>query len=371
MKNDFSENKKISLFIPSLRGGGAERMMVNLANEFSRRGIATDLVLAQKEGEYFSEVKEGVNIVDLGSKRILFSLFPLFFYLRKARPDVLIASMEHVAIISILAKFLSFSKTKIIVRVANTLSFSLQGTKWYKRPIRKYGAFVFYRLANQIVTNSEGSAQNLSKTLSIKRERIKVIHNPAVTERMFESAKEAMGHPWLKDKEEPVIISAGRMHKQKDFETLIKAFASRRRKEPLKLIILGEGEERPKLQALAEELGVLKSINMPGFMENPYAYISRADLFVLPSRWEGLPSALIEAMAFGLPVVSTDCPSGPREILKDGKYGELVPVGDHKAMADAIAKVLRERPDTKEAGEYVKKNFSAQTIAGQYLELIR
>ncbi len=346
-------------------------MMVNLANEFLRRGIATDLVLAQKEGEYFSEVKEGVNIVDLRSSRVLFSLFPLIFYLRKNSPDTLIASMEHTTIIAVLAKFLSFSRTKIIARVANTLSCSLQGTKRHKRYIRKYGAYIFYRLVDELVANSEGSADDLSRTLNIDRGGIKVIHNPTVTDGIFERAKESIGHPWLKDKEEPVIISAGRLHDQKDFSTLIKAFVSRRRKEPLKLIIFGEGEKRVELQALAEELGVMKSVSLPGFMDDIHAYLSRADLFVLSSRWEGLPNVLIEAMALGVPVISTDCPSGPREILEGGKYGELVPVGDHKAMADAIAKVLRDKPDTGEASEHAKRTFSARRSADLYLELIR
>lgn len=363
------ENKKVSFFIPSLRGGGAERMMVNLANGFAERGYSVDLLVAQREGSYFSEIGEGVRLVDLKASRVLFSLFPLISYLRKNRPKALVASMEHVSIISVLAKSMSFSRTKIIIRVANTFSFSLLGTKWYKRPIRKYGAFIFYRLADSVVANSEGSAQNLSETLRLK-EKIKVIYNPTVTPSVFEKAKENAGHPWLKNKDVPVVISIGRFHKQKDFVTLIKAFASRRRKEPMKLIILGEGGERERLEDLVKELGVEGSVSMPGFVENPFSYLKRAELFVLSSKWEGLPNVLIEAMACGVPVVSTDCPSGPREILEDGKYGELVSVGDHKAIADAISKVLRERPGTEEALESVKNRFSLDRAVDEYAELI-
>jgi glycosyltransferase involved in cell wall biosynthesis len=363
------KNKKISFFISSFERNESVHMIVNLANGFAERGYSVDLLVAQRVGSYFSEIREGVRLVDLKASRVLFSLFPLIVYLRKNRPDALIASMEHVSIIAVLAKFMSFSRTKIIIRVANTFSYSLLGTKWYKRPIRKYGAFIFYRLADSVVANSEGSAQNLSKTLRLKK-KVKVIYNPTVTSDVFEKAEESVGHPWLKDKEVPVVISVGRLHEQKDFATLIKAFASRRRKEPMKLIILGEGEERKSLERLADELGALKYINMPGFMENPYSHLKRADLFVLSSKWEGLPNVLIEAMACGLPVVSTDCPSGPREILEDGKYGELVPVGDHKAMADAISKVLRERPDTEEALESVKNRFSLDRAVDEYAELI-
>ena len=139
----------------------------------------------------------------------------------------------------------------------------------------------------------------------------------------------------------------------------------------MKLIILGDGEDKEEVEELIKELDVEEWVSMPGFVENPYSYMKRSDVFVLSSRWEGLPSVLIEAMALGVPVVSTDCPSGPGEILKDGRYGELVPVGDHKAMAEAIVKVLREKKSTKDAEEFVKSEFSVEKVAEEYIKILK
>ncbi|MGM0629366.1 MAG: glycosyltransferase, partial [Patescibacteria group bacterium] len=257
-----------------------------------------------------------------------------------------------------------------VIRVANTLSVSLKGSKPLRRFVRWWGAVNLYWLANGIVVNSEGSAEDLSRTAWIYRKSITVIDNPAVTSDMLEQAKEPAGHPWLKDKEAPVVLSVGRFHKQKDFPTLIKAFARRRRKEPMKLIILGEGEKREELEDLVKELGVEESVSMPGFVENPYAYMSKADVFVLSSLWEGQPNALIEALACGAPVISTECPSGPKEILEDGIYGELVPVSDEKAMAEAIGKVLKEEPNTTVSREYARDRFSVEVVAEEYKKLM-
>lgn len=391
-------NKKhIALFIPSLRGGGAERMMVNLANGFVARGTSpvsgregsqrasttngmdVDLVLAQKEGPYLNIVDDGVNIVDLRAKTILNSLVPLMRYLRKVKPDTMISSIDHVNIIALMAKFLTRAKTKIIIRIANTFSFSLKGTKIAKRPFRKYGAMLFYRFADTIVTNSAGSADDLAKTLHLARKPIKIIHNPTITPDIFDKAKEPVTHDWLTNKTNPVIIGVGRLHMQKDFSTLIRAFAHIKKHSNIrkntrinnaKLIILGEGPERKKLEKLVQKLEVEKDIDMPGFVDNPYAYMSKADVFVLSSIAEGLPNVLIEAMAFGIPVVSTDCQGGgAREILRSGKYGPLVPMKDYKQLAQAIADTLDNPKDTQMLKDRAN-DFSADKIVNQYLELI-
>jgi glycosyltransferase involved in cell wall biosynthesis len=363
-------NKKIALFLSSLRGGGAERVFLNLANEFTNRGFKVDLVLAQKEGPYLDRVSKGIRVVDLEAKRVLFSLLPLLRYLKKENPDILISSMEHVNITSVLAKLLSHSKTKIIARVANTLSFSLKGTKWYKRGVRKYGAMLFYRLADEVVTNSKGSADDLSKTLKIPRSKIKVIYNPTVTTDILEKANEKTNHKWLKNKTCPAILGVGRLFdKQKDFSALIRAFAKLRRTRDAKLIILGEGGDREKLEELVKVLNLKDDVDMPGFVNNPYAYMAKTDVYVLSSRWEGLPNTLIEAMACGTPVVSTNCPSGPAEILEDGKYGKLVPVEGVDALAEAIQAIL----DSSLNSNILRKRasfFSVESAAKKYLELL-
>jgi len=360
---------RIAFFLPSLRGGGAERMFVNLTNGFASRGLKVDLVLAQKEGPYLKDVSNKVRIIDLGVKRVLFSLLPLIKYLRTEKPAALISSMEHANIIAGLAKFLARSKTKVIARAANTLSFSLKGTKWNKRWLRKYGAMIFYRFANEIVANSKGSADDLARTLKIPRERIRVIYNPTIIPDVFKKAREEIDHSWLNNKTSPVIMGVGRLRKQKDFSTLIRAFAKLREKKDARLIILGEGEDRKKLENLIKKLSLQDYVDLPGFVKNPYAYMARADVFVLSSRWEGLPNTLIEAMACGTPVISTDCPSGPAEILEGGKYGKLVPVGDVNALANAILEIL-ENPLDKKILQERARFFSAEKAVGKYLKIL-
>lgn len=379
-----NKNKKIALFIPSLAGGGAERVFVNLANEFARRGISVNLVLAKKEGPYLKDVSESVKVIDLKARRVLFAVFPLIKYLRQEKPRVLLSTVDHANIIAVLARFLSRAKIKVIIRVANNLSVSLQGTKGYRWPLRLYGTILFSRFADEIVTVSKGVAEDFAKTAKVARGRIKVIYNPTVTPKIFNKAnevpkiknrkpsfaKQGTGEDEAKKSRRPskVVLGVGSFLRQKGFETLIRAFAKVRENKRVKLIILGEGEERKKLESLVKDLKLEEDVDMPGFMENPYAYMAKADIYVLSSWWEGLPNTLIEAMACGTPVVSTDCPSGPREILEDGKYGKLVPVGDVEAMVKAIEETLEDPPDSKKLRERVKA-FSLEKAADEYLKL--
>lgn len=379
-----NKNKKIALFIPSLAGGGAERVFVNLANEFARRGINVNLVLAKKEGPYLKNVSENVKIIDLKARRVLFAIFPLTRYLRQEKPRVLLSTVDHANIIAVLARFLSRAKIKVIIRVANNLSVSLQGTKGYRRPLRLYGTILFSRFADEIVAVSKGVAEDFAKTAKVARERIKVIYNPTVTPEIFNKAnevpkiknqkpsfaKQGAGGDEMKKSQRTskIVLGVGSFLRQKGFETLIRAFVKVRENKRVKLIILGEGEERKKLESLVKDLKLEEDVDMPGFMENPYVYMARADVYVLSSWWEGLPNTLIEAMACGTPVVSTDCPSGPREILENGKYGKLVPVGDVEAMVRAIEETLENPPDSKKLRERAKA-FSVEKAADEYLKL--
>jgi glycosyltransferase involved in cell wall biosynthesis len=197
-----------------------------------------------------------------------------------------------------------------------------------------------YPWAQGVIAVSEEAADDLARVLNVPRWQIHVIYNPTYDDALLERAKEPVEHAWFRSGEPPVILGVGRLTHQKDFATLLRAFARVRKEVVCRLVILGEGDERARLQALAEELGVRRDVDLPGFVENPYAYMARAAIFVLSSRYEGLPNVLIEALACGVPVVSTDCPSGPREILLDGDAGVLIPVGDHDKMAQEIIHVL-------------------------------
>jgi glycosyltransferase involved in cell wall biosynthesis len=194
----------------------------------------------------------------------------------------------------------------------------------------------FYPWADAIVAVSKGVADDLARVARLPRDRIKVIYNPVVTEALFRKAEEPLEHPWFLSGCPPVILGVGRLTAAKDFPTLIRAFARVRESQLARLLILGEGEKRDSLEKLVRELRLERDVSMPGFMDNPYAYMRKSSIFVLSSCWEGLPNVLIEAMACGCQVISTNCPSGPEEILRGGHYGKLVPVGDAEALAKAI-----------------------------------
>jgi glycosyltransferase involved in cell wall biosynthesis len=226
-----------------------------------------------------------------------------------------------------------------------------------------------YPWADKIVAVSKGVADELILALGLPQERVQVIYNPVVTPDLLTKAEEPVNDPWLQPGRPPVILAVGRLAVQKDYPTLLKAFALVRAQRPAYLLILGEGPERPFLEALARRLGIAEDVRMPGFVENPYPYMRRASVLVLSSLFEGLPTVLIEAMACGLSVVSTDCPSGPREILQDGKYGHLVPVGDHYALAEAIVQTIN-TPMNPEILKIRALDFSASKAIADYVKII-
>lgn len=360
--------EKVALFLPSLRGGGAERVMVNLARGFSEKGLEVDLVLAKAEGPYLSEVPAGVRVIDLHSSRVLASLPGLVRYLRRERPQAILSTLDHANIVALWARKLARVPNRLVVRVATNLSQSASNTSSARGRLMPRLIHKFYPWADAVVAISQGVADDLVKTARLSRERIQVIYNPVVTPEILEKAEEPLNHPWFAPGEPPVILSAGRLTKQKDYPTLIRAFALVRRERPARLMILGEGEERPKLEALVRELDLDEDVSLPGFVDNPYAYMARSAVFVLSSAWEGFGNVLVEAMAVGTPVVSTDCPSGPAEILEGGKWGKLVPVGDVEKIAKAIIDTLEDlyRPDVAKRAQ----DFGIEKPVQNYLKVL-
>lgn len=360
--------EKVALFLPSLRGGGAERVMVNLARGFSEKGLEVDLVLAKAEGPYLSEVPAGVRVIDLHSSRVLASLPGLVRYLRRERPQAILSTLDHANIVALWARKLARVPNRLVVRVATNLSQSASNTSSARGRLMPRLIHKFYPWADAVVAISQGVADDLVKTARLSRERIQVIYNPVVTPEILEKAEEPLNHPWFAPGEPPVILSVGRLTKQKDYPTLIRAFALVRQERPARLVILGEGEERPKLEALIQELGLEEDVSLPGFVDNPYAYMARSAVFVLSSAWEGFGNVLVEAMAVGTPVVSTDCPSGPAEILEGGKWGKLVPVGDVEKIAKAIIDTLEDlyRPDVAKRAQ----DFGIEKPVQNYLKVL-
>lgn len=340
MIREMTKKDRVALFVPSMQGGGAERVMSLLATGFVREGLDVDLVLTRAEGPYLVGLPVGVRVVDLGASRVLTSLPRLVRYLRRERPTAMLSALDHANIVAIVAHRLARVPTRLAVSVHATLFVvapdnAVVRPRWMPRFMR-----LTYPLADRVIAVSRGVADDLAATIGLPRDRIDVIYNPVVTPELRSACDEAIGHPWFLDDAPPLIVGAGRLEPQKDFENLIRAFARVRAERMAHLMILGEGPLRANLTALIRELGVTDDVALPGFVENPFAYMRHAAVFVLSSRFEGLGVALIEAMACGARVVSTDCPSGPSEILERGKWGRLVTVGNDAELAEAIIATL-------------------------------
>lgn len=360
--------RSIALYLPSLRGGGAERVMVALANGFAARGFAVDLVLAKAEGPFLGYVAASVRVVDLGARRVASSLPRLVGYLRREQPRALLSAMNHANVIALLARRLAGVTTRLVVSEHANFSQSMTVEPSRRGRLMPWFMRRTYPWADSVVAVSAGVADDLARAIALPRESIKVIYNPVVGEQTLCLANAPLDHPWFAPGEPPVVLGVGRLTAQKDFDVLIRAFASVRNMRPARLMILGEGELRPELEALVRQLGIGADVALPGFQANPLAYMRRAALFVLSSRFEGLPTVLVEAMACGTPVVSTDCPSGPAEILEGGKWGRLVPVGDAPALADAMAATLAEaNPPQVEARAAA---FGVENAVNAYLQLM-
>ena len=363
-----ADRRPIAFFLPSLRGGGAERVMVNLAQGMAERGLPVDIVLAAAEGTFLGQLPPAIRVVDLKAPRVLWSLGPLTGYLRRERPRVLVSSMSHANVVALWAARLAGRTTPVVATVHNTMSQSTPQQGRVASGIWPYLLRTFYPWAACVVAVSRGAADDFARTSGFPRGRVEVVYNPVITPGMVALSRQAPDHPWFAPGEPPVVLGVGRLTRQKDFPTLIRAFAEVRRRRPARLIILGEGEDRPALVALAKELGVSDDLALPGFEENALAYMARSGVFALSSAWEGLPTVLIEALASGTRVVSTDCPSGPREILQDGRLGALVPVGDAPALAGAIMGAL-DRPGSSVPMDALTP-FTRDTAVDHYLRLI-
>lgn len=366
-----SAKSPLAIFVPSLRGGGAERMMLHLAVEFAERGHTVDLILSEASGSYLEQVPSFVNIVDLGASRVIMSLPGLVRYLNNNRPVALLAAMSHANLVALWARRLSSNDTRIVISERNTLSVDTANAPQARARIIPTLARWFYGMADGITAVSTDVADDLAEATRIPRDRIHVVYNPTVTPQLLKKADEPVDHVWFQEQAHsaPLILSAGRLAPQKGFSALIRAVAKLQEHIPARLVILGEGEQRQELTVLIEELGLADSVSLPGFTQNPYAYMKRADVFALSSRWEGFPNVLVEAMACGCPVVSTDCPGGSREILQDGHYGMLVNIDDPDAMANALRRTL-EQPRESAAVQNRANEFSVARIADYYLNLL-
>lgn len=357
---------KIAIFLTALDGGGAERVMLNLAKGFIESGIEVDLLLVKAKGPYLEQIPAQVKLIDFNQSRLIGSVSNLLDYLKIERPHALLTALDTNVIAAWIKRWTNIP-TKIIVTVHNQLSVESRYGKSIKRRLTAKFARWFYPWADEIIAVSKGVALDLVN-IGLPENKVKVIYNPIVDDELNRKIKEDFQHPWLEEGEPPVILGVGRLTKQKGFSTLIKAFALVRQKQDSRLMILGEGEEREKLEALIKELKLEPFVSLFGFVDNPYMFMSKAKLLVLSSVWEGFGNVLVEAMAAGTPVVSANCPSGPAEILEDGEYGDLIKVGDSKQLAQAIMKTLEQEVKPQKLKARASE-FSLQKAKNQYMEL--
>ena len=355
---------KVALFLPSLGGGGAERAMLVFAEGLLALGVEVDLLIGRNFGMLHSFIPPGAGVRYLGRQRMFSSVLPLARYLRRERPDALYSTICHANVSAVIAHVLAGRPGRLVLRESNgPLSEEKSGLR---RNLVHQASRMLYLHADGIIAVSQGVADELVLMDARLKGRIHVLPTPVISPRLM--ANDAIPHPWFHDGQIPIIIGAGRLQKQKDFSTLIQAFAMVRKVKPCRLLILGQGPLRHELEAQIERCGLKKVAALPGFVDNPFPWFRRASVFVLSSRWEGMPNVLLQAMACGTPVVATDCPSGPRECLKDGAYGTLVPVSDAAQLAEAILAALRS-PRRADAAAAVLLEHDAVHAARCYLEV--
>lgn len=337
-------------------------MTLNLIEGLVELGCEVDLVLFTATGDLVGTVPEGANVVDLACGRALRSPLPIARYLRKYRPDVMVANMGHTNLVALLARWLARAPTRLVLTEHLAAAPTAED---FKDRVYRILAKMVYRYADSVVAVSKGVADSLVANVGLPKGSIDVIYNPVLAKQYWQALEVPVEHPWFGADEPPVVLGVGRLATQKDFPTLIRAFARVRETRKARLMILGEGPERSALESLIGELGLDGSVLLPGFASNPVALMAGSAVFALSSVREGLPTVLIEALASGVPVVSTDCESGPREILQEGRLGLLVPVGDVEALAAAIVEALDSVPE--EVEPEVLEVYTPITAARLYL----
>jgi glycosyltransferase involved in cell wall biosynthesis len=333
--------------------------MQHLIPEIAGRGYRVDLLQVRGHGPHLDTLPPNVTRVDLGHHHTYSCLPALVRYLRRQRPMLLLSDKDRVNRTALLARWLSATGTPLVFRLGTTVSINLASRGVLDRWLQRTSMTRLYRFSQRVLVPSQGVADDLSGYTGLPREKIRVVPSPGIADDLLNRAQPLPDHPWFREREMPVILAAGELGARKDFTTLLRAFARLRNRRPCRLVIIGRGRQREQLLELADTLGVREDVNLPGFVGQPYPYLAHADLFALTSRWEGLGLVLVEALALGTPVVSTDCPSGPAEILQQGRFGRLVPVGDSEALASAMEAAL----DESVAREFLQQAARPYTVS--------
>ena len=349
--------------------GGVERMVTHLLRGFADLSVAVDLLALGDPGAAPADLPDAVRRVHTGVRHSTLAAPALARYLRRERPAALLVAKDRAIRSAALARRMAGADTRLVGRLGTNLSAALEGQAALKRWLRVMPMRRLYPWVDAVVAVSEGVAEDTRRVTGLPPRRVVVVRNPVITPELETRAREPVNHPWLAPGAPPVVMGMGRLTRQKDFPTLLRAFAEVSRDRDCRLVVLGEGADRPALEALATELGVADRAALVGHQANPYAWLFRGSLFVLSSAWEGSPNALTEALALGVPAVATDCPSGPREILDGGRVAPLVPVGDWQALARAMTATLEAPPPTETLRAAVAE-YTQEASARAYLRVL-
>lgn len=360
----------IALYLPSMNSGGAEKVSSSLANFFIKEGFKVDLLLTKKTGIFLTLLDDNINVVELSGKRVALDIIPLLNYLKRSSPRVIISSMTHCNLLLSIAAVLFKKDCKYIGVEHTNFSQAIYDHPYFKRVLIKTLIKNLYSQLDGIISVSSGVKSDFILHFPKLEHKIEVIYNPFDLKFIRNEALKNCAHIWLQpDRAYKTILSIGRLTDAKDYKNLIKAIKIVSKTLNTRLIILGEGELEDDLKSYILSNNLSDVINMAGFVANPFSYLSRADVYVLSSKHEGLPSSLIEALICNTPIVSTDCPSGPSEVLQDGEWGDLVPVGDSEALSQAIINVLSKQKSKLDTSDRAL-DFSVNNIGNKYIAYI-
>ncbi|HVC02267.1 MAG TPA: glycosyltransferase [Steroidobacteraceae bacterium] len=360
-----SRPEGITLFLPSLDGGGAERVFVQLANAFGRFGLNVHLALAAVRGPYLQEVDACVHIVDLGGGGVLRVLPSLSRHIKSARPVAILSALDHANIVAIVANTMTRRNTRCVISTRSVPMAVYREASFPRRHVLPFLMRATYRYADRVIANSRAVAMDLIEHFGVPQERVSVIYNPLDVDSIQRLGCERVENRWLSENETPLILGVGSLTALKDFPTLIRAFAKVRTTDACRLAILGEGPDRRKLENLVAELALERHVHLPGFVRNPFAWMHRAAVLVSSSLTEGCPNVVMQALACGTPVVCTDCNGGSAEILEGGKWGALVPIRDPTTMAAAIVKSMHHEAGVD--GRRRAADFSIDEVARAFV----
>lgn len=324
---------KICIFVATSGHSGVDRYVKNLAPELVRQGVAVDILKVRNHGPYFEATIPGLNIIDLKAKSVYASLPEVVNYLKREKPKALLSDKDRVNRTALIAQKLSGVKVKVFVRSGTTVSIDLQHRNWLDRQLQKLSMGKLYRLADGVIIPSQEAAKDFAAFTGFPYERIQVLPLPLLPKSFTTQRPE---HIWFKEDSPPVILGVGELCERKDFATLLRAFALVREKKNCRLVILGRGKQKEKLENLAKSLNIDDDVDFLGFQNNVYDFMRYSQVFAFSSKWEGFGAVLTEALACGTPVVSTSCPSGPRELITKRNLGSLVEIGNAEELAKEL-----------------------------------